>query len=61
MRLMLAHKVLISAALCLCVILLVRGVRLYAHGGTTGDLAFGLIFGGVGVAVAFYLRFIWPK
>ena len=61
MRLMLAHKILISAALGLCLVLLVRGIRLYAHGGTIGDLAFGLAFAVVGVLVGVYLRFIWPK
>jgi hypothetical protein len=61
MRLIVAHKILISAALGLCAILLLRGIRLYAAERGAGELGMGLAFGGVGVGLAFYLRHIWPK
>lgn len=61
MRLIVAHKILISAALFLAVVLLVRGIRLYEHTGSGSELAMGLAFGGVGVVLAFYLRYIWRK
>ena len=61
MRLIVAHKILISAALFLAVVLLVRGIRLYQHTGSGGELGMGLAFGGVGVVLAFYLRYIWRK
>lgn len=58
---MVAHKILISAALGLCVILLLRGIRLYAARGSVPDLILGIAFAGVGVGLGFYLRHIWPK
>ena len=61
MRLIVAHKILISAALFLAVVLLVRGIRLYQHTGSGQELGMGLAFGGVGVVLAFYLRYIWRK
>jgi len=60
-RLIVAHKILISAALVLAVILLTRGVRIYAHTGSASELGMGLAFGCVGVVLALYLRYIWPK
>jgi hypothetical protein len=60
-RLLVAHKILISAALFLAALLLVRGIRLYQHTGSGSELAMGLAFGGVGVVLAFYLRYIWHK
>jgi hypothetical protein len=61
LRLIVAHKILISAALFLAVLLLVRGIRLYEHTGSGSELAMGLAFGGVGVVLAGYLRYIWHK
>jgi hypothetical protein len=61
LRLLVAHKILISAALFLAVILLVRGIRLYQHTGSGAELGMGLAFGGVGVVLAAYLRYIWRK
>ncbi len=61
MRLIVAHKILITAALFLAVILLVRGIRLFQHTGSGSELAMGIAFGGVGVVLAVYLRYIWRK
>ncbi len=61
MRLIVAHKILISAAIFLSVILLVRGIRLYEHTGSSSELTMGLAFGAVGVVLSVYLRYIWPK
>jgi len=61
MRLLVAHKILITAALFLAILLLVRGVRLYLATRSTAELAMGLAFGGVGVVLALYLRYIWRK
>jgi hypothetical protein len=60
-RLIVAHKILISAALFLALLLLVRGIRLYQQTGSGSELAMGLAFGGVGVVLGAYLRYIWPK
>jgi len=60
-RLLVAHKILISAALALAVLLLVRGIRLYEHTGSGSELGMGLAFGGVAVVLAAYLRYIWRK
>jgi hypothetical protein len=60
-RLIVAHKILITAALFLAVILLVRGIRLFQHTGSGSELAMGIAFGGVGVVLAVYLRYIWRK
>jgi hypothetical protein len=60
-RLLVAHKILISAALLLAILLLVRGIRIYQHTGAGSELAMGLAFGGVGVVLATYLRYIWRK
>jgi EamA domain-containing membrane protein RarD len=60
-RLIVAHKILISAALVLAVILLTRGIRLYLQAGSSAELGMGLAFGGVGVVLALYLRYIWHK
>jgi hypothetical protein len=60
-RLIVAHKILISAALGLAIILLLRGIRLYQHTGSGAELGMGLAFGGVAVVLAVYLRYIWPK
>jgi EamA domain-containing membrane protein RarD len=60
-RLIVAHKILISAALVLAVILLTRGIRLYLQTGASAELSMGLAFGAVGVVLALYLRYIWPK
>lgn len=61
MRLIVAHKILITAALFLAVILLVRGIRLFQQTGSGSELAMGIAFGGVGVVLAVYLRYIWRK
>ncbi len=61
MRLIVAHKILISAALVLAAILLTRGVRLYAQTSSVSELGMGLAFGGVGVVLSLYLRYIWHK
>ena len=61
MRLIVAHKILISAFLALCVILLVRGVRMYADVHSTSDLVLGIASGIIGVGLSFYLRRIWAK
>ena len=61
MRLIVAHKILITAALCLAVILFMRGIQLYRHTGSVSELAMGLAFGGVGIVLGGYLRHIWPK
>jgi hypothetical protein len=60
-RLLVAHKILISAALFLAVLLLVRGIRLYLATGSGAELGMGLAFGGVGVVLVLYLRYIWHK
>jgi TctA family transporter len=60
-RLLVAHKILISAAVVLAVLLLVRGIRLYAQTGSVSELGMGLAFGCVGVVLTLYLRYIWPK
>jgi hypothetical protein len=60
-RLIVAHKILISAALFLAILLLVRGIRLYEQTGTGSELWMGLAFGGVGIVLAGYLRYIWHK
>jgi hypothetical protein len=61
MRLIVAHKILISAFLVLCAILLVRGIRMYAAIQSTTDLVLGVAAGLIGVAISFYLRRIWSK
>jgi len=61
MRLLVAHKILISAALFLAILLLVRGVRLYLATQSVSELAMGIASGGVGVVLAVYLRYIWRK
>jgi hypothetical protein len=60
-RLIVAHKILITAALFLAAILLLRGIQLYRHTGSVSELVMGLAFGGVGVVLGAYLRYIWPK
>jgi hypothetical protein len=60
-RLLVAHKILISAALVLAALLLMRGIRLYAQTGSASELGMGLAFGGVGVVLSLYLRYIWHK
>jgi hypothetical protein len=59
--LLVAHKILISAALMLALILLLRGIRFYRLTGSSSELAMGLAFGGVAIVLAFYLRYIWRK
>jgi hypothetical protein len=61
MRLMVAHKILMVSFLVLCVILLVRGIRMYAAAGSTSDLALGIAAGLVGLGLGFYVRRIWSK
>jgi hypothetical protein len=61
MRLIVAHKILISGALFLCASLLVRGIRLYGQSGSTFELLFGLASGVVGAGLVVYLRYIWKK
>jgi hypothetical protein len=61
MRLIVAHKILISAALLLSLVLLLRGIRLYQHGSPVFELLFGIAFGGVAIVLAAYLRHIWRK
>ncbi len=60
MRLLVAHKILISAALVLAVVLLMRGIRLYSQSGSVSELGMGIAFGGVAVVLTAYLRYIWP-
>jgi hypothetical protein len=60
-RLIVAHKILISAALFLATLLLVRGLRLYQSTGSGSELGMGLAFGAVGVVLVLYLRYIWHK
>jgi hypothetical protein len=59
MRLIVAHKILMSAFLGLCLFLFVRGVRLYSAGGSRAELVLGLGAAVVGVGLVFYLRRIW--
>jgi EamA domain-containing membrane protein RarD len=61
MRLIVAHKILISTFLVLCAILLVRGVRMYAAIQSTSDLVLGIAAAVVGVGLSFYLRRIWSR
>ena len=61
MRLIVAHKILISAALFLAILLFVRGVRLYKETGSGAELGMGMAFAGVGVVLVLYLRYIWHK
>jgi hypothetical protein len=60
-RLLVAHKILISAALFLAMLLLVRGIRIYQAGGPPSELGMGLASGCVGVVLVVYLRYIWHK
>jgi hypothetical protein len=60
-RLIVAHKILISAAIALAAILLMRGLRLYAQTRSAFELGMGLAFGGVGLVLSLYLRYVWHK
>jgi hypothetical protein len=59
MRLIVAHKILMSAFLGLCLLLFVRGVRLYSAGGSSSDLVLGFGAAVVGGGLVLYLRRIW--
>ncbi len=61
MRLIVAHKILIAAALFLCAVLLLRGARIYAATGDLIELALAVGAGIVGLALCLYLRHIWKK
>ena len=61
MRLLTAHKILISAALLLALLLTVRSAFMYASSHAKSDMSFaglGLLFS---LALALYLRALWPR
>jgi NADH:ubiquinone oxidoreductase subunit K len=59
--LLLAHRVLITMAISLSVILLIHGVHAYRAHGDVPSLVTGLCAAGVAVVLAFYLRWFVRK
>jgi hypothetical protein len=61
MRLITAHKILISTAVALSLLMSVRAAVLFASGGAASDLIFAVVGLALAVALALYLRTLWRR
>ena len=61
MRLLTAHKILISAALFLSLLMTVRAAVIYASSQANSDVAFAALGLVLSVCLGLYLRAIWRR